>query len=135
MSTLSQIRSLVRVNISQTDETNTDFTNTELNGFINEGVRFLGALVKQPRDHVYVQTEDNKSSYTLPSDAILLLTAYFGDKTKSGDVRPMEIIPEEALKEKMPNWLDESGVNNGRPYYAVLMGKRTVLVAPTPNAT
>lgn len=135
MSTLSQLRSLVRVNINQTDETNTDFSNIELNGFLNEGTRFLGALVKKPIDHAEVQVEQDKPAYTLPSDAIIMLTAYFGNVAQSGDNLPLRVIPEEALKEIAPSWMDETVGSQGRPAYAVLLDRRTVLVYPRPNAT
>lgn len=134
MSNLGQIRSLSRVKISQTDENNTDFSNTELNGFANEGVRFLGALVKKPIDHVEIQVQQDYPAYTLPSDAILLNTAYFGDLSIQGDVRPLTIITEEGLKEVRPSWLDDNISSQGRPAYIVLIDRVTVLINPRPNA-
>ena len=133
MSTLSQVRKLARVKISQIDEGNTDFTNPELNGFINEGQRFLGVLVKKPTDHVDVAVELDTPAYSLPSDAILLATAYFGDVSASGDVRPLSILTEEALKEIAPSWLDESVSSQGRPQRIILLDRRTVLIHPRPN--
>lgn len=134
MSNLGQIISLGRVKISQTDTTNTDFSNTELTGFANEGVRFLGALVKKPIDHVEIQVQQDYAAYTLPSDAILLNTAYFGDVNVQGDVRPLSIVSEEALKEVRPNWMDQSVSSQGRPTRIVLIDRVTVLIDPRPNA-
>lgn len=133
MASLSQIRSLTRTYISQTDTTNTDFSDDTLNGFINEGVRFLGAIVKKPIDHVDVQVEVNTPAYTLPTDAVLLLTAYFGDASSRGDVIPLQIVTEEALRAVYPNWLDETSNTSGRPRYATLIDMSTVLITPKPN--
>lgn len=134
MANLGQIRALGRVKISQIDENNTDFTNDELNGFANEGQRFLGALVKKPIDHVEIQVQRAVPAYTLPTDAILLNTAYFGDVSSQGDVRPLSIITEEALKEVRPSWMDEHSSSQDRPSRIVLIDRTTVLINPTPNA-
>lgn len=133
MATLSQIRDLVRVYISQSDPANSDFTNPDLTGFINEGLRFLAALVKKPIDRIEVQLEVGKPAYTLPSDTIILLTAYYGDLSIAGDVTPLSIITEEALRAIAPSWLDESSSSRGEPAYAVLIDRRTVLIYPTPD--
>ena len=134
MATLSQIRNLARIKISQTDSANSDFTDSELNGFINESQRFLGALVKKPIDHVEVQVQQGYPAYTLPSDAILLNTAYFGDTSIQNDSRALEIMTEEALKAINPSWQDESSSSQGRPSIVVLIDRRTVLLYPTPDS-
>jgi len=134
MSTLSQIRGLIRTYISQSDTSNTDFTDSDLNGFANEGQRFLGALVKKPIDHVEIQVEQDVPAYTLPVDAILINTAYFGDANKTGDVLPLTVVTEEGLKEVVPNWLDETTKTQNRPTRIILLDMRTVLINPRPNA-
>lgn len=134
MATRSQIRNLGRVYISQTDTSNTDFSDSDLNGFIDEGIRFLGALVKKPIDHVSIQATDDTALYTLPSDAVILLTAYFGDRTIQGDVKPIQIIPEEELKSSYPSWLDQTSSSKGTPQYLTLLDRRTVMLTPRPNA-
>jgi hypothetical protein len=134
MSTLGQSRALTRDFISQEDTANTDFTDSELNGYSNMGVRFLGALVKHPRDMVEIQVEEGKPAYNLPSDAVIIRTAYFGDVSVSGDVLPLFIGTEESLKVEAPSWLDESTASRGRPQRIILWDRNTVLVNPTPNA-
>lgn len=90
-------------------------------------------MVKKPIDHIEFQLE-TKPAYTLPSDAVILLTAYFGDVSIKGDVRPLKIIPEEALREIFPSWLDENSGSRGVPQYVTLIDRTTVLVTPTPDA-
>ena len=134
MATLSQIRSLLRQKISQTDTGNTDFTDSELNGFINQSQRELGAHVKKPIAHFQVQVQQDYPAYTLPTNAILLATAYFGDLSIQGDVRPLMIMTEEALKEINPQWLDAHVSSQGRPYRIILLDRTTVVVNPRPDA-
>ena len=131
---LGQARDLVRIFISQTDTTNTDFTDAELNGFINVGIRFLGALVKHPRDMIEIQAEAGKSSYQLPADAVIIRTAYFGDVSAQGDVRPLFVMTEEALKEQVPSWLSQDTVDYGRPQRIILLDQNTILIIPTPGS-
>ena len=133
MSTLSQLRSLVRQFISQTDTANTDFTDSELNGYLNMGTRFLGALVKHPRDLIEIQAEQGKAAYQLPTDAIIIRTAYFGT-VSDGDAIPLSVLTEEALKEVVPRWLSESATDQGRPSRMILLDRNTILVNPTPSA-
>lgn len=134
MATLSQIRTTVRQYISQTDTANTDFTDSELNGYINMGTRYMGALVKQPRRLSEIQVEEGKAAYTLPSDAVIVRTAYFGSVT-DGDAVPLSVMTEEALKSENPNWLSEATSDRGRPLRLILLDRTTVVVNPTPSAT
>lgn len=135
MASLVQIRTKVRSDISQSTAATSDFSDTELNGFINEGMRYIGALVKKPTDHVEIQVEDNAEGYTLPSDALLLLDAYFGDSSVQGDVKPMEILTEEAIKAQNPFWLDRTTYSKGRPERIFLLDAQTVVIDPRPDAT
>ena len=130
--TLSQIRSLVRQFISQTDTNNTDFTDSELNGYINLGTRYLGKLVKHPRRIAEIQVEAGKAGYTLPSDAVIIRTAYFGT-VSDGDTIPLSVMTEEALKEQVPSWLSEDSSDYGRPSRMILLDRTTVVVNPTPS--
>jgi hypothetical protein len=134
MSTLQQIRNLSRIYISQTDENNSDFTNNELNGFVNESVRFLAALVKKPTDIVSWQAEEGKPAYILPDDFILMRTAYFGDTSLAGDTTSLFQTTEEALKEENPGWMEETTSSRGKPRKIILLNRTTILVYPTPNA-
>lgn len=130
--TLQQIRAQVRLLINQADNIG-DFSNSELNGFINEGVRFLASLVKWPRDRVEVQVEVDTPAYTLPVDTILILNAYFGSSAITDDIRPLRILTEEKLKELRPNWMDNTASSQGRPDTVILLDRKTVVINPRPN--
>ena len=135
MATLNQLLTRVRSDIAQSTESTSDFTDTELKGFINEGARYIGATVKKPTDHVEIQVELDKEAYTLPSDAIILIDAYFGDNSISNDVRPLEILTEEALKAVHPGWLDRTTNSQGRPTRLILLDAQTVVLDPRPDST
>jgi len=135
--TLVNIRNKVRDYISQEDTSNTDFSDTELNNYINEGIRYLGKLVKKPIKRITIQAVLDTATYSLASvapDFILPTTAYFGDTTINGDVQKLELIPEESLAEINPAWLDATTGSQGRPRYLVMINRTTVLVHPRPNS-
>lgn len=136
MATLSETRTLIRQAITQTDSSASDFTDTELNGFIDQGVRFLGALVKKPIKRGSFQVTVDTATYaiaTVASDLIIPTKAYFGDVNTAGDVQPMRIIPEEELAEISPAWLDATSSSQGRPNYIVRDGSN-LLIVPRPSA-
>ena len=131
--TLGQIRAQVRLLINQASGTG-DFSDSEIDGWINEGCRFLATLVKWPRDRVEVQVEADTPAYTLPTDTILILNAYFGNSSTADDVKPLRILSEEKLKELRPNWMDNTSSSQGRPDTLILLDRKTVVLNPRPNA-
>ena len=133
MATLAQIRQQVRLSINQADGTG-DFSNSELNGFINEGNRFLAVLVNWPRDRVEVQVEQGTPGYTLPKDCISLLLSYFGKESESGDKLPLTILSEEQLSSIFPNWMATDSGSQGRPKYLTLIDKKTAAIYPSPDS-
>lgn len=136
MATLAETRTLIRQGISQVDATASDFSDAELNGFVDQGVRFLGALVKKPTKRTSFQVTVNISTYAIASftpDLIIPTKAYFGDTSIPGDVLPLRIIPEEELAELSPAWLDAHASSQGRPIYLIKDGAN-LLIYPRPNA-
>ncbi len=134
MAILSDIRTKLRSDIGQPDVNNSDFTDSTINGFINEGIRFLGALVKQPRKFSTFTPVAGTAQYPLDEDTLIIRTAYFGDVDLPGDVLPLEVLTEEALKEVSPAWLEETESSRGRPRRIILLNRTTFLVHPTPDA-
>lgn len=132
--TLQQLQNDFRILISQTDENDTDFTSAEITGFLNQGVQYLASLVEYPRDIMEIQVQDNYAAYTLPSDTMKLRTAYFGDRSITGDWRPISVIFEERLNEIYPSWGENTDDSKGRPEVICLLDRQTVLIHPRPNA-
>lgn len=133
MATLAQLRERTRKFINQ-PETNSDFTNDELNQLIYEGVVFLSVLIKWPRDIMSVPVSQGFDVYTLPQDNLLILDAFYGNTDKVNDVKPLKILPISTLKERVPSWLDNTADSQGEPIYLSLLDRQSVIVKPTPNA-
>lgn len=136
MATQSETRTLVRQGIAQPDASSSDFSDAELNGFTDQGVRFLGALVKKPIKRTSFQVTVDVSTYavaTYAPDLIIATKAYFGNTALPGDVRPMRIIPEEELADVSPSWLDAHASSQGRPQYLIRDGA-SLLLYPRPTA-
>lgn len=133
--TRQQLRTQLRVLIDQPDPANSKFTDAQLNEYIDEAVNYTAVQIEYPRDFVEVQAESNVGAYTLLTDTLIIRTAYFGNKSSGNDVRPLTVISEETLKEMYPSWLDESGNNNSRPQFLILLDRRTIFVYPKPDVT
>lgn len=129
-----QIIAQIRELISQTDSSNSDFSDSELLGFANEGVQFIAQYIEWPRDLERIQVESGKPAYTLANDTQKIRTAYFGDQSVSGEPYPLIVLAEEQLKERVPTWISTHSSNSGRPNYAMLLDRRTVLLNPTPDS-
>lgn len=136
MATGSDTLTLIRQAISQIDPSTSDFGDTELYGFTDQGVRFLGALVKKPTKRTSFQVALDTATYavaTYASDLIIPTKAYFGDVSIVGDVQPLRIIPEEELAELTPGWLETTASSQGRPNYLLKDGAN-LLIVPRPTA-
>jgi len=134
MATLQQLRAKTYLEISQT-EGSSDISNSEIDGFLNEAMRFIAVIVGWPKDIVDIQAEEDKSTYTLLSDTLKIDIAYFGDRGISGDMRKLKPITESALPELDPGWLENTTESQGEPIYIVLIDRRSVLIHPRPNAS
>ena len=141
--TLGQLRQTVYTLLNEdnpsvvTTNPNTHFRDPSIiNGFLNEGCEFSAVFIEYPRDLVSVTTTSNVGSYANPVDNLLLRTAYFGDTTIPGDVKPIKIVSEETLKEYYPSWLDQSTAGTAsRPTYLIQLDRNTVHIFPRPNVS
>lgn len=139
--TLGQLRqtvySLLREDnpLVVTSNPNTHFFDSSvIDGFLNEGCEFAAVFIEFPRDLVSVTTQNNVGSYANAVDNLVLRTAYFGDPSLAGDIRPLKIVSEETLREYYPSWLDQtvSGTSS-RPQYLIQKDRFTVHIFPRPN--
>lgn len=132
--TKQQLITGIRGKISQTDSANSQFDDTELLEFLNNGIQYVASLIDWPRDHFEIQVEEGKPAYNLPSDSLRIKTAYFGKQDEANDTLPLDITTEEGLAEKVPGWLDQTSGARGRPSRIILLNRRHMLIHPTPNA-
>lgn len=133
--TLLQLRNKVRALLRE-DSDNTHFTDSVLNGFLNEAAEYAAVFIEYPRDLVSVLAADGVGSYPNPADNLLIRTAYFGNRDSlSGDIQPLTIVNEDVLTNMYPSWMDQtSGSKADRPQYLIQIDRKTIYVYPRPNA-
>src|SRR3990167_9985483 len=135
MATRQQLRDSSRKLIGQTDSSNSDFTDAELNQYIDEAQTILAPITESHKDFGNIQAEVDKAVYPFPSDFILLLTIYFGDVNTKEDMKKLEVISEETLSELNRSWLDETSETQGRPERVIILdGNKNFLANPRPNS-
>ena len=133
---LSDIRSQIYLLLRETSSTDSNFTDAQINSFINQSIRLMVPIIEQPRKFSSgTQVVAGTATYTIPTDFVMLKTVYFGDKTITGDDLPLEFKTEQWLRAHFPNWRDTSTGARGRPKYIILLDDDTFLLFPTPDAT
>jgi hypothetical protein len=79
MSSLSDLRTATRRYINETNTTNTNFPDTELNDYLNQATLFLGTQMEWPIQTYVATATANQALYQLPSDFIELLDVYWNE--------------------------------------------------------
>jgi len=95
MSSLLDLRTAVRRYINELDATNSNFSNPELNDYLNQATLFLGTQMEWPIQTEIATALPNQALYQLPSDFIELLDIYFNqtkipllDRSDMGQISP-----------------------------------------------
>ena len=139
MATLASLRTDTRNVILQTDPNNSSFNGAAgLDTFINEAIRYLGALVEYPRAPFTYASVSNQANYTINTATnriISILSAYFGNRTIAGDLKEIGILKENTLASINPSWYETVANNNGRPQRIILLDRDTFWCDPKPDAT
>lgn len=132
---LSDIRTEVFSLLRETEETDTNFTATQINAFINQAVKLLVPIIEQPRKFSSgTQVTQGTGSYVVPSDFVMLKTVYFGDESVNGDSSPLQFVTEQFLRAAFPSWRSTSSQTQDRPRYIMLLDDDTFYIYPTPSA-
>jgi hypothetical protein len=135
MATRSQIIQRARLQIRQEDSATSDFTDSQLQGYLDEGIRYLATLVKWPRDIVDVQLESATPAYNLPEDFMVLRAAYYGDVSLASNMVELDVVTEDQLAFFNQSWLSEHANDRGIPQRVCLIDRATILVQPTPDTS
>lgn len=134
--TRAQIRSLIYGSISQVEGSG-DFAASDINGFIDKGIRFLAPYLKWPRTRDSITPVLGQATYAmslLTKTYVCLLNAYFGDTSIQGDIQPLDIYTEETLTSIQPKWLDANSNVRDRPRRIIEIDKSNFVIHPTPDA-
>jgi len=125
MSSLATLRTAVRRYILEEDNTNTHFTDSELNDYLNQAVTFLGTQMEWPEQVDSATASANQSLYTLPDDFIALVDCYF-------DSQKLQILERADLGQISPSWQQDPA---SIPKIAYRYDRNVVGLYPTPDST
>lgn len=134
--TRAQIRGLIYGSISQV-EGSSDFQASDINGFIDKGIRFFAPYLKWPRTRDPITPVAGQQVYAmslLTKTYVCLLNAYFGDTSIQGDIQPLDIYTEETLTAVQPKWLDANANVRDRPRMIIEVDKSNFAVYPIPDS-
>lgn len=125
MASLSTLRTAVRRYINETDSTNSNFTDSELNDYLNQATLFLGTDMEWAIQTDTATAVPNQALYQLPSDFIELVDVYFnGTKIPIIDRADMGTIS--------PSWQQDPV---GTPRICYRFDPATFGLYNTPNST
>lgn len=77
---LSTLRTTVRRLVNEEDSTNSHFTESEINDYLNQAVTFLGTQMEWDTQIDQATAVQDQSLYQLPDDFIALVDVYFNNK-------------------------------------------------------
>lgn len=123
MSSLSDLRTATRRYINEEDATNSHFTDSEINDYLNQATTFLGTQMEWPFQTDQAAAVSGQTLYQLPDDFISLVDVYF-DNSK------LVILERADLSTITPTWQD---VPNGTPRVAYRFNQNTIGMYPTPD--
>lgn len=128
--TLADLLDDTRRFISQTDTSNTQFSNAVLTGWLNEAYRKFVSV----RRHLPIQDRDYSvtgATVTLNSATTKVDWAKIKNPNNSGKYQPLAIITFDELMEKFPDYDDAA---TGLPRYFVPISYTSARLYPPPDA-
>lgn len=125
MAALSTLRTTTRRLINEEDSTNSHFTDSEINDYLNQAVTFLGTMMEWSEQVAIATAVQDQALYTLPVNFIALTDAYF-DNTR------LTILEREDIGGVSPTWQNDPSSTPRAIYKAdnAVMG-----LYPAPDAT
>lgn len=134
MSTLAEIIADARLQIDQTDSSNSDFTQAQLIEYLNKAIRFAATKILYPRKSGTVSPTAGTKNYSYPSDFMHLFNdAFYGDSSVQGGLTKLRTVILGKMNSIDPNWLESTSQNEGDPAYLVLLNRTQFSLHPAPN--
>jgi len=134
MSIRSAIRSQSYTLLRETSG-DSNFTDTQINDFIDQAISLIAPIIEHPRkESSGTQVSEGNGDVTLPTDNLVILNAYFGDKAVLSDWTPIKVVTEEVLKAIAPNWGQTPTSSEGRPAYFLVKSRTTGHLYPHASA-
>ena len=123
MATLATLRTAVRRYINETDNTNSNFSDSELTDYLNQATQFLGTQMEWPIQTEIATAAANQSLYQLPTDFIELLDIYW-NQTK------LPLLDRNDMGQISPSWQQDPV---GTPRVAYRFDQQTIGLYNTPD--
>lgn len=117
--------SATRLLIDETDSTNSHFTDSQIYGFLNQAIRYLGVDVEWPIQAAQATAVAEQAVYTLPDDFISLLDVYY-------DNNLLAIIDRKDLSAIRQDW---QNAVSGLPLYCYKSDNAKMGLYPKPSST
>lgn len=124
MSSLAQLRTLVRRYINEEDSANSHFTDPEINDYLNQGITFLGTQMEWPEQVDEATATAGQALYQLPDDFVALVDVYFNNQK-------IIVLERADLGEITPGWQNDPA---STPKIAYRFNRNTVGLYPPPDA-
>lgn len=125
MSSLLQLRTAVRRYINEEDATNSHFSDSEINDYLNQAVTFLGTQMEWPEQIDQASAVANQTLYQLPSDFVALVDVYFNNQK-------IIVLDRSDLGHISPSWQNDPA---SIPKIAYRFNNDTIGLYPTPDST
>jgi hypothetical protein len=124
MSSLATLRTAVRRYINETDNTNSNFQDSEINDYLNQATLFLGTQMEWQIQTDVATAIPGQALYQLPSDFIELLDVYFNSQE-------ILVLDRADLGKISPSWQNDP---QGKPTIAYMFDRQTIGLYRVPDA-
>lgn len=124
MSSLATLRIALRRAIAEETAANSNFTDTELDSYLNQATTFLGVRMEWALQTSTATGVEDQALYSLPSDFISLVDAYYNNQS-------LIVLDRTDLKAINSAWQD---AESGTPTYIYRADNAVVGLFPSPDA-
>lgn len=124
MASLSTLRTAVRRYINEEDSTNSHFTDSEINDYLNQATLFLATQMEWPEQVDNATAVAGQALYQLPNDFVALTDVYFNNQK-------LVVLERADLGEITPGWQNDVA---STPKIAYRFNRNTIGLYPFPDA-
>jgi hypothetical protein len=124
MSSLAELRTQTRELIDEDEAANSNFTDAQIDGYLNRAVKFLGTQMEWAEQIITTPAVADSALYELPDNFISLVDVYF-------DNNPLLVVERLDLKSIAPDW---QNAPSSTPQYAYRADVKLLGLYPAPDA-
>lgn len=125
MADLSSLRTATRRFIDETDSTNSSYSDSELNDYLNQAARKIASMLEWPIAIYTTPSVSEQAEYTMPTGNLTVIQVHF-------DGRQLEVCDRADLEGRYPAWQNAS---SGQPLIAYRADNNVLGFYPKPSTT